>query len=90
MIIRNEENGQFVIGALFRRERENPGPILQVSSDAAAALGMVAGAPTDLNVTALRREEVAEGEDSPAPDAPPLRRDRNRGDRPDRSGHGRH
>lgn len=69
VIIRNEETGQFVIGALFRRERENPGPILQVSSDAAAALGMVAGAPTELNVTALRREEVAEGEDSPAPDA---------------------
>ena len=29
-------------GALFRRERENPGPILQVSSDAANALDMLA------------------------------------------------
>jgi len=68
VIIRNEENGRFVIGALFRRERENPGPILQVSSDAAAALGMVAGAPTQMSVTALRREEVAgEGEDNPVP-----------------------
>ena len=57
---------RFVIGALFRRERENPGPILQVSSDAAAALGMVAGAPTELNVTALRREEVADPEPAPA------------------------
>ncbi|SEN01618.1 SPOR domain-containing protein [Palleronia pelagia] len=57
VIIRNESNGNFVIGALFRRERENPGPRLQVSSDAAEALGMLAGAPTTLNVTALRREE---------------------------------
>nr|WP_135503924.1 SPOR domain-containing protein [Roseovarius aestuariivivens] len=56
VIIRNTKNGKFVIGALFRRERENPGPILQVSSDAAAALGMLAGAPVQLNVTALRRE----------------------------------
>ncbi len=67
VIIRNEANGRFVIGALFRRERENPGPLLQVSSDAAAALNMVAGAPTELNVTALRREEVEE----PDPEAVP-------------------
>lgn len=58
VIIRNEENGKFVIGALFKRERENPGPRLQVSSDAAAALGMLAGAPDALNVTALRRQEM--------------------------------
>lgn len=58
VIIRNEANGRFVIGALFRRERDNPGPILQVSSDAADALGMLAGAPATLNVTALRREEA--------------------------------
>lgn len=58
VIIRNQDNGNFVIGALFRRERENPGPALQVSSDAAAALGMLAGAPAQLNVIALRREEV--------------------------------
>jgi cell division protein FtsN len=57
VIIRNEANGKFVIGALFRRERQNPGPIIQVSSDAAASLGMLAGAPTVLNVTALRRVE---------------------------------
>jgi len=59
VIIRNQANGTFVIGALFRRERENPGPALQVSSDAAAALEMLAGAPALLNVTALRREEAA-------------------------------
>lgn len=60
VIIRNQSNGAFVIGALFRRERDNPGPALQVSSDAAQALEMLAGAPTDLQVTALRREEVAQ------------------------------
>lgn len=58
VIIRNNSNGKFVIGALFRRERDNPGPLFQVSSDASEALGMLAGAPADLNVTALRREEV--------------------------------
>lgn len=57
-ILRNETNGKYVIGALFRREREAPGPALQVSSDAAAALGILAGAPTQLHVVALRREEV--------------------------------
>lgn len=67
VIIRNTDNGEFVIGALFRRERDNPGPELQVSSDAAEALGMLAGAPVALNVTALRREEAA----PPAAVAPP-------------------
>lgn len=57
VIIRNTSNGNSVIGALFRRERENPGPALQVSSDAAAELGLLAGAPATLNVIALRREE---------------------------------
>jgi len=60
VIIRNDANNKFVVGALFRRERENPGPRLQVSSDAADALGMLAGQPMKLNVTALRREEVVE------------------------------
>jgi cell division septation protein DedD len=70
VIIRNETNGTFVIGALFRRERENPGPVIQVSSDAAEALQMLAGAPASLNVTALRREEAAQpAADAPAADA---------------------
>jgi len=69
VIIRNEKNGKFVIGALFRRERANPGPRLQVSSDAAATLGMLAGQPSKLNVTALRREAVSEA--APTPDAAP-------------------
>ena len=59
VILRNPENGKFVIGALFRRERDNPGPKLQISSDAAAALGVLAGQPITLNVTALRREEAS-------------------------------
>ena len=58
VIMRNPANGKFVIGALFRRERDNPGPTLQISSDAAAALGLLAGAPGKLSVTALRREEA--------------------------------
>ncbi|WP_434286863.1 SPOR domain-containing protein [Celeribacter sp. SCSIO 80788] len=60
VIIRNEANGKFVIGALFKREVTAPGPGIQVSSDAAEALGMLAGSPATLNVTALRREEVAQ------------------------------
>jgi cell division septation protein DedD len=60
VIIRNSANDKFVVGALFRRERDIPGPRLQISSDAAAALGMLAGAPSELNVTALRRETVKE------------------------------
>lgn len=58
VIMRNPANGKFVIGALFRREADNPGPRLQISSDAADALGLVAGEPATINVTALRREEV--------------------------------
>ena len=58
VIVRNSDNGKFVIGSLFIRERALPGPRLQVSSDAASALGMVAGQPTELTVTALRKREV--------------------------------
>ena len=60
VIIRNQANGKFAIGALFRRERDNPGPSLQLSSDAADAIGVLAGQPVPLNVTALRREAVEE------------------------------
>ncbi len=70
VIIRNEANGKFVIGALFRRERDLPGPKLQISSDAAAALSILAGAPAPLNVTALRREEseTPVAEEAPVPE----------------------
>jgi rare lipoprotein A len=60
VIMRNPANGKFVIGALFRRERDNPGPPLQISSDAAEALGLLAGQPGPISVTALRREEAPE------------------------------
>lgn len=65
VILRNTANGKFVIGALFRRELDNPGPKLQISSDAAAALGLLAGEPGKVSVTALRREEAVKT----APDA---------------------
>lgn len=68
VIIRNTENDRFVIGALFRRERLTPGPAFQVSSDAAAELGMLAGQPARLNVTALRKDTVAEEVAPPAPE----------------------
>lgn len=58
VIIRNEANGKSVIGALFRRERDNPGPKLQVSSDAAGELEMLAGQPVTLSVIALRKEDI--------------------------------
>ena len=63
VMIRNPGNGKSVVGALFRRERDTPGPSLQVSSDAAEALGMLAGQPVDLSVVALRRQEAP----APAP-----------------------
>ena len=56
VIIRNPQNGKFVIGALFGREREFSGPSLQLSSDAADALGILAGQPTNVSVVALRRQ----------------------------------
>jgi cell division septation protein DedD len=65
VIMRNPANGKFVIGALFRREAANPGPKLQISSDAADALGILAGEPVRITVTALRREEAP----AAAPDA---------------------
>lgn len=61
VIIRNQDNGSFVIGALFRKESATPGPKFQISSDAAEALDMLAGAPAQLKVTALRKG-------APAPD----------------------
>jgi cell division septation protein DedD len=58
VMIRNTSNGKFVVGALFRRELNNPGPRLQLSSDAAVALDVLAGAPVELNVVALRKERI--------------------------------
>lgn len=58
VIIRNLQNKKFVIGAIFRREREFSGPSLQLSSDAADALGISAGQPTNVSVVALLRQSV--------------------------------
>ncbi len=57
--IRNEDTGNVIQAALFRRERDFPGPSFQLSSDAAVALRINAGTPTSVTVTALRREPVA-------------------------------
>ncbi len=57
VLMENLATGLTVEGALFRRERDNPGPALQLSSDAAEALGVLAGQPVELRVTALRRAE---------------------------------
>ena len=71
VLIKNTANGKTVVGALFRRERENPGPKIQMSSDAAEALGLLAGQPGVLNIVALQREETAAPTAAPAPDAAP-------------------
>ena len=78
VIIRNTESGQETIGALFRRERENPGPRFQVSAEAANAVGILAGAPTMIEVVALRTQEVApeaEAAEAPADTDAPLTSD---------------
>lgn len=67
--VKNRSNGEVVIGALFKRERDNPGPRLQISSDAAQALGILAGAPVELEVVALKTEIVDVVPQ--VPDAPP-------------------
>jgi cell division protein FtsN len=73
-LIRNTATGATVIGALFRRERDNPGPRFQVSSEAANALGLLPGAPTEIAVTALRLQRV-ELEIDPAPAPAPTAAD---------------
>ena len=60
VLVTNQSNGQTVIGALFRRERDNPGPEIMVSSDAAAALNVIAGQPTEFTVVALRPQDIPE------------------------------
>lgn len=70
VIIRNQSNDTFVIGALFKKEAAIAGPKFQVSSDAAQALNMLAGAPVTLNVTALRKQEAPAAPAAPAQAAP--------------------
>ena len=56
--IRNNATGKEVIGALYKRERDFPGPKIELSADAAAALGVQAGTPVELTIVALRRKTV--------------------------------
>ncbi len=63
--IKNTANNKTVTGALFRRERNLPGPALQLSSNAAEELGILAGSPTKVQVVALRRKPVEPPEPEP-------------------------
>lgn len=56
--IRNDATGKEVIGALYKRERDFPGPKIELSADAAAALGVQAGTPVELTIIALRRKTI--------------------------------
>ena len=73
--IRNDATGKEVIGALYKREREFPGPKIELSADAAAALGVQAGTPVELTIVALRRKSVEVVVEVEKPDmTTPLRR----------------
>ena len=67
VMIRNQQTGETVVGALFRRERENPGPRFQISSEAANALNILPGQPTTVRVVALQLQRI---EPEPAPESP--------------------
>ena len=58
VVITNSKNGKSVVGALFKSEKENPGPKIKLSSDAASELGVVAGEPTELTIVAIRKQPV--------------------------------
>ncbi|WP_170558434.1 SPOR domain-containing protein [Ruegeria atlantica] len=66
--VKNTKNNKTVTAALFRRERNLPGPELQLSSAAAEKLGILAGAPTKVDVVALRRKAPEPVEEKPATD----------------------
>lgn len=69
VVIRNAQTGTSVTGALFRRERDHPGPRFQISSEAANALGILPGAPTPIRVTAVRLQQVEPAPEPAAADA---------------------
>jgi len=64
-IVTNTSTNQRIAAALFRRERANPGPRVQLSSEAAAALNILAGAPTEVTIIAVRPEEIEVEEPEP-------------------------
>ena len=65
--VTNAKSGKVIEAALFRRERDQPGPLIQVSSDAAGEIGLLAGAPTELHIVVLRREEITIEEEVQVP-----------------------
>ena len=72
VMIRNQQSGETVVGALFRRERENPGPRFQISSEAANALGILPGQPTTVSVVALQLQRIEPGPEAAPRDASEL------------------
>lgn len=58
--VSNEENGNAIEGAMFRRDPTLSGPSILVSSDAARLLGLQPGVPTSLRIIALREGVYAE------------------------------
>ncbi len=58
-IIRNPANGQFVVGTLFPGQPATENTPFALSSEAARALGIPAGAILPVGVTALRPEEAS-------------------------------
>lgn len=64
-IVVNETTGQRIAAALFRRERDIPGPRVQLSSDAAGALNILAGQPTEVSIVVVRQEQIEVEEPDP-------------------------
>jgi len=54
----NVDTGQSTVGALFKREIDTLGPPIELSSDAASALGVTPNKSSRIKIVALRRETV--------------------------------
>ncbi|QPH54629.1 SPOR domain-containing protein [Pontivivens ytuae] len=62
-------SGQSITAALFRREAGLPGPVFQLSADAAQELGAEPGVPLEVEVIAVRPEVVDVADDAAEGDA---------------------
>ncbi len=71
VVIHNTENGREVNGAVYKRDPGFVGPAIEMSSDAAAALGMLAGVPANLQIIALRKKQVEVVPPAPEVSNPP-------------------
>lgn len=58
VLITNKENGRQILGALFKREIFLDGPPIQLSSEAASALGVEAGRAVNLSVVAVQSQQA--------------------------------